>query len=140
MATFPQPPHMTVEEYFELCRNNPDTRYEYMDGQVTMLVGGSLNHARIALNIASDLSQVNLSRADLSQADLSQVNLSQANLEAANLSGADLRDVNLRSANLSGANLSGANLTDAIGITAKELEKQAWSLRGITMPNGSKHS
>src|SRR5215469_4660200 len=42
---------MTVEEYFELCRSNPDTRYEYIDGQVTMLAGGSLNHARIAANI-----------------------------------------------------------------------------------------
>ena len=51
MATFPQQSHMTVEEYFELCRNNPDTRYEYIDGQVTMLAGGSLNHARIATNI-----------------------------------------------------------------------------------------
>lgn len=51
MATFPQQPHMTVEEYFELCRNNPDARYEYIDGQVTMLAGGSLNHSRIATNI-----------------------------------------------------------------------------------------
>jgi Uma2 family endonuclease len=58
MATFPQPLRMTVEEYFELCRNNPDTRYEYIDGQVTMLAGGSLNHARIALNIASTLKQI----------------------------------------------------------------------------------
>ena len=51
MATLPQQSHMTVEEYFELCRNNPDVRYEYIDGQVTMLAGGSLNHARIAANI-----------------------------------------------------------------------------------------
>jgi Uma2 family endonuclease len=42
---------MTVEEYFEFCRSNPDARYEYIDGQVTMLAGGSLNHARIATNI-----------------------------------------------------------------------------------------
>ncbi len=51
VATFSQQSHMTVEEYFELCRSNPDVRYEYIDGQVTMLVGGSLNHARIAANI-----------------------------------------------------------------------------------------
>jgi Uma2 family endonuclease len=51
MAIFPQQSHMTVEEYFELCRSDPDTRYEYIDGQVTMLAGGSLNHARIAANI-----------------------------------------------------------------------------------------
>jgi len=42
---------MTVEEYFELCRNNPDVRYEYIDGQAVMLAGGSLNHSRIAKNI-----------------------------------------------------------------------------------------
>ena len=47
MATFPQQSYITVEEYFELCHSDPDTRYEYIDGQVTMLAGGSLNHARI---------------------------------------------------------------------------------------------
>lgn len=51
MATHPQQSHMTVEEYFELCRSNPDTRYEYIDGQVTILASGSLNHARITSNI-----------------------------------------------------------------------------------------
>jgi Uma2 family endonuclease len=51
MATSPHQSHMTVEEYFELCRSNPDVRYEYIDGQVTMLAGGSLNHARIATNV-----------------------------------------------------------------------------------------
>jgi Uma2 family endonuclease len=51
MATFPEQLYMTVEEYFELCRNNPDVRYEYIDGQVTMLAGGSLDHSRIASNI-----------------------------------------------------------------------------------------
>jgi Uma2 family endonuclease len=55
MATFPQQPYMTVEDYFELCRNNPDVRYEYIDGQVTMLAGGSLNHSRIATNINGSL-------------------------------------------------------------------------------------
>ncbi|HEY4383882.1 MAG TPA: Uma2 family endonuclease [Ktedonobacteraceae bacterium] len=29
MATHPQQEHITIEEYFELCRNNPDVRYEY---------------------------------------------------------------------------------------------------------------
>jgi len=51
MATLPEHLYMTVEEYFELCRNNPDVRYEYIDGQVTMLAGGSLDHSRIASNI-----------------------------------------------------------------------------------------
>ena len=55
MAIFPHQSHMTVEEYFELCRSNPDARYEYIDGQVTMLAGGSLNHARIITNITGML-------------------------------------------------------------------------------------
>jgi Uma2 family endonuclease len=58
MATNPQHSYMTIEEYFEFCRHNPDARYEYSDGQVTMLAGGSLNHATIALNIASKLKQI----------------------------------------------------------------------------------
>ena len=51
MTVYPHQAHMTVEEYFALCRSNPDARYEYIDGQVTMLAGGSLNHARIATNV-----------------------------------------------------------------------------------------
>jgi len=51
MATFPYQARMTVEEYFELCRNSPDVRYEYIDGQAVMLASGSLNHSRIAKNI-----------------------------------------------------------------------------------------
>jgi Uma2 family endonuclease len=51
MATHSQKSYMTMEEYFELCRNSPDIHYEYIDGQAVMLAGGSLNHARIAKNI-----------------------------------------------------------------------------------------
>jgi Uma2 family endonuclease len=51
MAAYLQQSRMTVEEYFELCRSNPDARYEYIDGQVTMLAPGSLNHARITSNV-----------------------------------------------------------------------------------------
>jgi Uma2 family endonuclease len=51
VVTFPHQSHITLEEYFELCRNSPDTRYEYIDGQAVMLAGGSLNHSRIAKNI-----------------------------------------------------------------------------------------
>ena len=44
-------PPMSVEEYFELEENNPDTRYEYLDGYVYMMSGGSANHATISGNI-----------------------------------------------------------------------------------------
>ena len=35
---------MTVEEYFQLEENDPDTRYEYIDGYVYALAGGTANH------------------------------------------------------------------------------------------------
>lgn len=42
---------MDIEEYFELEESNPDTRYEYLDGDVYMMSGGSANHATIGGNI-----------------------------------------------------------------------------------------
>ena len=44
---------MSVEEYLELDRNSQDTRYEFIDGVVTMLAGGTTNHSRICVNIVS---------------------------------------------------------------------------------------
>ena len=44
-------PGMSVEEYFELEENHPDARYEYLDGYVYMMSGGSANHATIGGNI-----------------------------------------------------------------------------------------
>ena len=37
------------------------------------------------------------------------------------------------------ADLRGANLSEALGITNEELEQQAASLEGATMPNGQKY-
>lgn len=42
--------HMTVNEWRELERANPDVKYEYIDGQVYMMSGGTANHARICVN------------------------------------------------------------------------------------------
>jgi len=42
---------MSVEQYFELEENSPDSRYEYFDGYVYMLSGESANHAAISGNI-----------------------------------------------------------------------------------------
>ena len=42
---------MTVEEYFQLEENDPETRYEYVDGHVYALAGGSANHDTIKSNI-----------------------------------------------------------------------------------------
>ena len=42
---------MSLEEYLQHEENNPDTRYEYLDGYVYMMSGGSANHATISGNI-----------------------------------------------------------------------------------------
>lgn len=45
-----EPQHMSVAEWRELERANPDVKYEYIDGLVYMMSGGSLAHARISSN------------------------------------------------------------------------------------------
>jgi hypothetical protein len=108
--------------------------------------------------LMANLRMANLRGAFLNGADLSGTYLSGANLHFANLNGADLSGANLRNANLSGAylaradlhnaylgaaNLSGASLTEADLSDIKELTDeqihQAKSLKGATMPDGSKH-
>ena len=42
---------MSVEEYFQLEENDPDTRYEYIDGYVYAMAGGTANHDTIKSNI-----------------------------------------------------------------------------------------
>lgn len=49
---------MEVADYLELDRTSLDTRYEYIDGSVTMLAGGTANHATIAVNVTSLLHQL----------------------------------------------------------------------------------
>ncbi len=46
---------MTVTEYFQLEENDPDHRYEYIDGDVYMMAGGSLDHDLIKSNVQSVL-------------------------------------------------------------------------------------
>jgi uncharacterized protein YjbI with pentapeptide repeats len=97
----------------------------------------------------ADFSGAALLKAQLSKSDLSKANLMEANLVEANLVEVKLDSTILKKANLSYANLFGAelhgvdlseaNLKGAIGITVEELEKQAKSLQGATMPDGTKH-
>jgi len=77
--------------------------------------------------------------ADLSGADLRRAFLSDAILERADLSGANLKEANLSVAWFDGADLSGAYLGRAEGITNEELDQQAASLEGATMPDGQKY-
>lgn len=45
-------PHMvTVEEYFQIEENDPEHRYEYVDGTVYMMAGGTVNHDTIKSNL-----------------------------------------------------------------------------------------
>jgi uncharacterized protein YjbI with pentapeptide repeats len=102
------------------------------------LSGADLSYAYLTF---ADLSDANLFAADLREANLSGALLSDANLglSGANLREANLSDANLRNADLSGANLRNANLSGAQSITSEELEQQAASLEGATMPNGQKY-
>ena len=51
MATYPHQSYTAVEEYFELCSNSPDTRYEYIDGRVAMMSICTFNHVGIRDNV-----------------------------------------------------------------------------------------
>jgi len=98
------------------------------------------------------LSDANLTVADLKRAHLNdgpdedevgavliQANLGDADLRDADLREADLRGADLRGAKLDAADLSEADLSSARGIGNEELEQQAKSLEGATMPNGQKY-
>jgi Uma2 family endonuclease len=51
MATLPHRPSMSIDEYLDLDRRSSETRYEYSDGYVRMLAGGTPDHAKIAANV-----------------------------------------------------------------------------------------
>ena len=55
MATDPAPRRMTVEEYLAFDRASTEVKYEYYDGYVLALAGGSLKHSRIKVNCTSAL-------------------------------------------------------------------------------------
>lgn len=93
------------------------------------LFRADLSFANLSL---ADLSEANLFGVDLRSAHLNDANLQGADLSGANLSLADLSDANLFRADLSNANLRGAQVTD-------EQLAQAKSLKGATMPDGSKY-
>jgi hypothetical protein len=75
----------------------------------------------------------------LSGANLREVHMVDTNLSNVQLVNADLRRADLRGADLRGADLRGADLEGSNGITGEELEQQAASLEGATMPNGQKY-
>ena len=100
------------------------------------LFGASLVSANLSEAI---LSEADLSKVSLSRTDLSEAYLIEADLHDSNLMGGDLKGAYLRGADLKGADLIEADLSGAEGITNEELEQQAASLEGATMPNGQKY-
>jgi uncharacterized protein YjbI with pentapeptide repeats len=108
-----------------------NSRLDYLDLNHSDMSHAEISHSRLT---HSDLSYVNLS-----QATLASVDLSNSSLVGAILSDAEFMSVDLSGANLQQADLSGANLKGVIGITIEELEKQAKSLQGAILPDGSKH-
>ena len=55
MATQSKFPQMTVEEYFKLDESSLETKYEFVDGKVYMLAGGTADHSAINGNILTAL-------------------------------------------------------------------------------------
>lgn len=43
--------NITVADYLEIAKSDPDRRYEYLDGEIYLMAGGSLDHSAIAGNI-----------------------------------------------------------------------------------------
>ena len=55
MTALPHRPSISVEEYLQLDRSSIETRYEYIDGYIRMLAGGTADHAIISANVISTL-------------------------------------------------------------------------------------
>ncbi len=110
-------------------------RLDYANLSLTDLSNANLSRANL---YHADISNANLYHVDLSNASLGKANLSETNLARADLSQAHLTIANLSQANLYDADLSDANLSGAIGTTPEQLAT-AKSLKGATMPDGTKH-
>jgi Uma2 family endonuclease len=44
-------PKMSLEEFFQLIEKNPEIRYEYLGGYISMMTGGTARHALIGSNL-----------------------------------------------------------------------------------------
>lgn len=42
---------MSLEDFFRLIENNSDARYEYLDGEISLMTGGTARHALIGSNL-----------------------------------------------------------------------------------------
>lgn len=44
-------PNMSLEEFFQFAESDPEHRYEYIDGQIHMMAGGTPDHSIISNNV-----------------------------------------------------------------------------------------
>jgi Uma2 family endonuclease len=54
-AQYPHFPHIDVEDYLNLDNTSKTAKYEYLDGEIRMLAGGSPDHSLIATNLTAIL-------------------------------------------------------------------------------------
>jgi uncharacterized protein YjbI with pentapeptide repeats len=104
----------------------------------TNLAGAFFNDANLqyaGLQYA-DLSGTDFISADLRFAVLGEANLNNANFEGADLSYASLNFASMDNVALEGANLTGASLVGVVGLDVDQLEQQAATFEGATMPDG----
>jgi Uma2 family endonuclease len=55
MTALPHDHSLSIEEYLELDQSSLEIRYEYIDGQIIMLAGGSTHHAIISATMTGIL-------------------------------------------------------------------------------------
>ncbi|GCE11816.1 Uma2 family endonuclease [Tengunoibacter tsumagoiensis] len=73
----PEQPY-TLEEYWKLVETFPDHKYEYVDGFVRMMTGGTLPHSHIAMNLSRIISTALLDRECLAFGSDAAVSLSES--------------------------------------------------------------
>ena len=127
---------LLIKENLRSSEEDADLRRVARAQTLTVLQGLGPDRKRILLRFLYESHLINEKGTivDLVGADLLEANLREAYLRGAKLSGTDLSG-----ADLTKANLSSANLKNIKGVTIEELEKQAKSVEGATLPDGSKH-
>jgi uncharacterized protein YjbI with pentapeptide repeats len=131
--------HLSGTDLSHTNLSRADLRFSQMTR--TDLYKADLSEADLtgAVLLETNLRRTDLRSADLSLAGFGGVDLSGADLNGAKLSGARLNGNNFSDADLSNADLSNADLSNAKGISNEELERQAATLEGATMPNLQKY-
>jgi Uma2 family endonuclease len=55
MAVAQKDHKVSIEQYLEILASDPEHKYEYIDGYITMMTGGTPNHSLICNNVGSIL-------------------------------------------------------------------------------------